>query len=63
MLNDKINPLITKVVIEDYVVDSLGKLNKVAVDSKLLSKPLRAYTEFINMPEGDDPARKYWTLW
>jgi hypothetical protein len=60
--NKKI-PLVTKVVIEDYAIDSLGRFNKVAVDSMLLSKPLRVYTEFIHMPEGDDPARKYWTLW
>lgn len=56
-------PLVTKVVIEDYAIDSIGRFNKVAVDSMLLSKPMRAYTEFIHMPEGDDPARKYWTLW
>ncbi len=60
---DEKSPWNTKVLIEDYVIDSLGKFNKVAVDSTLLSKPLRSYTEFIHMPEGDDPARKYWTLW
>lgn len=60
---DKKTPLVTKVVIEDYAIDSIGRFNKVAVDSMLLSKPMRAYTEFIHMPEGDDPARKYWTLW
>lgn len=60
---DKKTPLITKVVIEDYSIDSLGRFTKVAVDSILLSQPVRAYTDFIGQPEGDDPARRYWTLW
>ena len=60
---NKKTPLVTKVVIEDYAIDSLGKFNKVAIDSMLLSKPMNAYLGFIHMPEGDDPVRKYWTLW
>lgn len=60
---DTKTPLVTKVVIEDYAIDSLGKFNKLGVDSTVLSKPMSAYTQFIHMPEGDDPARKYWTLW
>ena len=55
--------LVTKVVIEDYAIDNLGRFNKVAIDSMLLHKPMNAYLGFIHMPEGDDPARKYWTLW
>lgn len=60
---DKKTPLVTKVVIEDYVIDSLGRFDKVAVDSIVLSKPMRAYTKFNNEPEPDDPVYKYWTLW
>lgn len=60
---DKKTPLVTKVVIEDYAIDSIGRFNQVAVDSMLLSKPMNAYLGFIHMPEGDDPARKYYTLW
>lgn len=55
--------LVTKVVIENYAIDSLGRFNKVAVDSVLLSKPMGAYMKFNNEPETDDPVYKYWTLW
>lgn len=56
-------PLVTKVVIENYALDSLGRFNKVGVDSTILSKPMRVYTKFNNEPEPDDPVYKYWTLY
>lgn len=59
---DEKTPLVTKVVIENYAIDSIGRFNKVIVDSVLLSKPMRAYTKFDSEPEPDDPVYKYWTL-
>jgi len=56
-------PLFTKIVIEDYAIDNLGNFNKVAEDSVVLSKPMRAYSKFNIEPEADDPVYKYWTLW
>jgi len=60
---DEKTPLVTKVVIENYAIDSLGRFNKVAVDSVVLVKPMEVYTKFNNEPEADDPVYKYWTLW
>jgi hypothetical protein len=60
---DEKPPLVTKVVIENYAIDSLGRFNRVDVDSVLLSKPMRAYSKFDIEPEPDDPVYKYWTLW
>lgn len=53
----------TKVLIEDYEIDSLGKFKKVAVDTVSLHKSLTTYTRFDLEPEIDDPVYKYWTLW
>ncbi|WP_296622713.1 hypothetical protein, partial [Marivirga sp.] len=60
---DEKSPLVTKVVIENYAIDSLGRFNRVDVDSVLLSKPMRAYSKFDVEPEVDDPVYKFWTLW
>jgi|GEM_PF-4545702 hypothetical protein len=60
---DEKSPLVTKVVIENYAIDSLGRFNRVDVDSVLLSKPMRAYSNFDVEPEVDDPVYKFWTLW
>ncbi|MEQ9378786.1 MAG: hypothetical protein RIG68_26595 [Imperialibacter sp.] len=53
----------TKVVVEDYSIDSLGRFTKVAMDSVFLVKPKGAYANFDSEPEVDDPIYKYWTLW
>lgn len=60
---DEKSPLVTRVVIKNYAIDSLGRFNRVDVDSVLLSKPMRAYSKFDIEPEPDDPVYKYWTLW
>ncbi len=60
---DKKTPLVTNVVIEGYAIDSLGRFNKVTVDSVILFKPIRTYMKFNIEPEADDLVHKYWTLW
>lgn len=62
-INDEISEMQTKVKMADYKIDSLGYFKLVSEDSTFLKKSINNYDEFIHMPEGDDPARKYWTLW
>jgi hypothetical protein len=60
---DENSGLVTKVIIENYAIDTLGRFNKVDMDSVLLSKSMSVYTKFDREPEVDDPIYKYWTLW
>ncbi|WKV10938.1 hypothetical protein [Marivirga harenae] len=53
----------TKVVIEEYEIDSIGQFNLSSKDSVFLDKPLFKYSKFDVEPEPDDPVYKYWTLW
>jgi len=62
-INENSDDMETKVEMTDYKIDSLGQFTLLSKDSVFLKRSINKYDEFSHMPEGDDPARKYWTLW